>query len=215
MKYCYMVFSSLLVLNMMAIPDPTLQEKIHLVTQHVQTNQTSWFGPGSILSFRLHSPSTQVQSILSSLVADAEAKVEAEVAGELSTIQVPRVAGDMVGALEVAQAVENVLRDNPSSKARVMRFIIGILQAGGGVVDACVRFSYTRDPDATTSQNVSAAVTAAAPDFALISGGLYNIFLGVTNWDAKAKLKDAHATAKHIENHHLLHGPEGFLKRIL
>lgn len=102
-------------------------------------------------------------------------------------------------ALQSAQQVEQSLAANPSPWAKVLRIGGGLLVAAYGVADYTVN-AYTQNNTDTSKKATSYSLGAPA-DLTLITGGFYNVYLGITNWDTKSKQADAATTTHLIQGH--------------
>ena len=102
--------------------------------------------------------------------------------------------------LTAAQNAENTLATNPSVKAKVLRILIGGGMAAVGAADFITNYVYTQKDTATGKQATS--WTLGSPiDLGLITGGLINVYLGIINWDTKAKQADAAAATALVKGH--------------
>lgn len=105
-------------------------------------------------------------------------------------------------ALQAAQQTEQDLKNQPSTKARVLRILIGLGAAGFGAADLIVNYLYAqKSDDTTTGKKITSGVFSAGTDLGIFSFGAYQAYLGIVDWDNATKQKDASVATKLVQGH--------------
>lgn len=187
--------------------NPTVQQLAAPAITALVAHETNTFAHSSFFTNLVgHSHADQASTALQTLAANAPAILQqapaiinaleqpsSAAAPALPQLQAANAQQAALGlVLQAAQNTEQNLQNNPSSKAKVLRVLIGLCAAGFGAADLAVNYLYAQKTnDSTTGKKVTSGIFSAGTDLGIFTFGAYQAYLGIVNWDAAAKQKDA------------------------
>lgn len=197
MKHMYVMMFLLLGIHGLIAMDQLLET--------VAKNEANIFAHSSLFnSLVAHAHGAQVVTALESLTPQLVTEATHLTSGQAPALPTLTTANPqqaaIASALQAAQQVENNLAANPSKKAMVLRIVIGLGASAFAVGDLIATYVYAQK-STNNGQKATSGVFSAGTDLSILSFGAYQTYLGITNWDAKAKQNDAAVATKLIQGH--------------